>query len=269
MVLRVGGDGSGPVYGRRATAPNGLPGSGAARREQAQLVAGRVGDDPPGQLAPVGVELAARPARRPAPRRRPRRRRPRAGGRGAAGSWFRPALGRARGTARAARPRPEGCRRAAGMALETGCQPDSSAQNAASRAGSALSSGSAAIGPDVEYSGRSSMTQNGLPSGSASTTQGTSRWPMSRCRAPRSRARCTTSACREPPLMSRCSRGSGSRGSGTRLEAEVEHQPVGHGEPGLVQVGLVGQCRRRRAAPPRSDPAPGGPARRRRGSRGT
>ncbi len=37
-----------------------------------------------------------------------------------------------------------------GHGAETACQPDSSAQNAASRAGSALSSGSAAIGPDVD-----------------------------------------------------------------------------------------------------------------------
>ena len=71
-------------------------------------------------------------------------------------------------------PRPDGWRRAAAMLESTGDQPDSSAQKAASRAGSALSTGMAATGPDTAYSGRASMTQNGLPSGSAMTTHGTS-----------------------------------------------------------------------------------------------
>ena len=201
-------------------------------------------------------------ARPPGPRRRPRRHPARGGCRGAAGSWCRPPWAAARGTARAAPRGRDGCRSAAGIALATGCHPDSSAQNAASRAGSALSSGSAAIGPDGAYSGRSSMTQNGLPSGSASTTHGTSRWPMSRCRAPSSRARRTTSSCRGPPRRSRCSRGLGGDRLGHRLEAQVEHEPVGHGEPRLEQVGLVGE----RAAPeqrlPEGGPAPAGRARR-------
>ena len=164
-------------------------------------------------------------------------------------------------------PRSAAARRA--WPKETCCQPESSAQNAASRAGSALSSGSAAIGPDVEYSGRSSMTQNGLPSGSANTTQGTSRWPMSRWpRSERPGPAAPPRACREPPLMSGAP---AARGATARapLEAQIEHQPVGHGEPGLEQVGPSASAAAAEQRLPEATQRPGGPARRRRGSRGT
>src|SRR5512133_3993391 len=42
---------------------------------------------------------------------------------------------------------------------------------------------------------RSPRTQNSFPSGSASTTQLTSPWPTSACRAPRSSRRRTSSSC--------------------------------------------------------------------------
>ena len=71
-------------------------------------------------------------------------------------------------------PRSDGCRSERGATPATSVQPVSHDQNSASRSGSALSSGSAAIGPVPAYAARSSMTQNGLPSGSASTTHGTS-----------------------------------------------------------------------------------------------
>ena len=207
---------TGTVYGGgRARSERVAGRSGRAGRQHAQLVAGGVREHPPRQLAPPGVELAAAQLADPAGDAVRRRRRPRGAGRGAGGSC-RPPWAGARGRARAAGRDPRGGAGPPACSTPTGRQPDSSAQNAASRSGSALSRGSAATGPETAYSGRSSMTQNGLPSGSASTTHGTPPWPMSRWRAPSPRARSTTSAWRGPPARSRCRRGEGVTGSGTR-----------------------------------------------------
>ena len=70
--------------------------------------------------------------------------------------------------------RSDGWRRDRGATPAASVQPVSQDQNSASLSGSAESSGSAAMGPVSAYAARSSMTQQGLPSGSASTTQGTS-----------------------------------------------------------------------------------------------
>src|SRR6185437_4524976 len=84
----------------------------------------------------------------------------------------------------------------------------------------------AATGPVPEYTSLGSSTQNSLPSGSASTAQGTSPWPTSPGRAPRSVSRLTSSAwcCRELVARSRCTRsltalcsGTGTKTSGTAL----------------------------------------------------
>ena len=101
------------------------------------------------------------------------------------------------------------------------------------------------MGPDEVYSGRSSMTQNGLPSGSASTTHGTSCWPMSRCRAPSVEGAPHHLVLSRPAPQVEVQPRLGGDRLGDRLEAQVEHEPVGHGEPRLEQAGLVGE----RAAP--------------------
>ena len=181
-----------------------------------------------GSSPQAGSQLAAPELDDPGHARRPRRHPARAGCRGGGGSWRRgsfgrrlraqleqhPAAGRVpqrrrhgdwtRAATRTARPRTP--RRGPGRHCRA----------AARRSG-----------PTAVYSGRSSMTQNGLPSGSASTTHGTSCWPMSRWRAPRSRARRTTSAWRAPPRTSRCRRGSGATGSGTRWKHRSSTSPSG------------------------------------------
>ena len=144
----------------------------AASRQQAELVAGGVGEDPPGQRRPSRGGAHARPARRRARRRRPAS--SSVSRRMSRWSRFLPApLGR--GSAAELQERAPARRVSQGG----GHAPSRPAATRTARPrtprpapGSALSSGSAAIGPDAAYSGRSSMTQNGLPSGSASTTHG-------------------------------------------------------------------------------------------------
>ncbi len=136
---------TGPVYGGRAAGPNGLPLRHRAGSRQSSLPDGSAITRHV-QLAPAGVERAAprsttRAATASASSSRSSRR-------SRCSRFLAPgALGAGCGQSSSSTPRPDGWRSAAGIADDTGCHPDSSAQKAASRAGSALSSGSAAIGP--------------------------------------------------------------------------------------------------------------------------
>jgi len=84
------------------------------------------------------------------------------------------------------------------------------------------------------------MTQQGLLSGSASTTQGTSRWPMSRCRAQPEQPLdflVLAGPAQEVQVESRRLEWQ----LGDALEAQVEHRSALDGEPRLEGIRLVGQ----------------------------
>ena len=128
------------------------------------------------------------------------------------------------------------------MALETACQPDSSAQNAASRAGSALSSGSAAIGPDVGVLRTLLHDAERVALGVGQHHPGDV--ALADVEVLRAEVEGALHDLGLPgaPADVEVQPRLGEPRLGHGLEAEIEHQPVGHGEPGLVQVGLLGQC---------------------------
>ena len=275
MVLRVGGtDGAdaggappavgrrsrtGPVYGGRAAAPNGLP-LASPRRQQAELVARGVGDDPPRQLAPAGVELAAAELDDPGHHGVRVVVPPRAGCRGAAGSWRPGPWAPARGTARAARRAATGAAAPRASPTTPAASPDSSAQNAASRAGSALSSGSAAIGPRVGVLGAVLHDAERVALGVGEhhprhVALADVEVPCPELEGPLAPPR--------PGAPRRRGRGAagGSGATGSGPAGSTGRAPARRATVSRVskRVGLVGERRaRRRAAPPRSGPTRGG-----------
>ena len=206
-----------PGSARPGSGPASGPARASPRRQHAELAALRVGQHGP-RTRPPGRYRAGRPPPRSAPGPRPRDPRP--------------------DTA----PRPGECRfltvfgsadpqqlqvTAPAHAVTATNRPSStaagprpaaaSAQNPATAAGSAQSATTAATGPVSGRPGRGSSTQNSLPSGSASTVQGTSPCPMSAGAAPRASSRSTSAAwcAADRVARSRCTRFLPVFGSGT------------------------------------------------------
>ena len=248
MVLQVGGWAGVPAQSTEvgAACSERVAASGQDERagQQAQLVAGGVGDDPPRQLAPVGVQLAAAQLDDPRHARHPRRHPARAGCRGAAGSWRRRPWAPAPGTARAATPCPDGCRSAAGIATDGLPAGQLGPERRVARGVGAVQrqGGDRArrgvLGPLLHDAERVALGVGEHHPRHVALAD------VEVPRAEGEGALHHLGLAGAPADVEVQPRGSGATGSGTRWKHRSSTEPVGHGEPGLEGVGLVGERRR-------------------------
>ncbi len=183
---------------------------------------------------PTSGGARGRRARRCSPRHRRDPLQSRAGCRDAPGSWLSPCelvQGTARGGDQAA---------TGGAGTGVRRRPRRSSQSARTRMRRPCPARQSRAGAPRSVRCRSSMTQHGLPSGSASTTRATSCCPMSRCRAPSPSSRSTSWVWPAPPKRSRWSLGISDGGSGTRWK-QVQHRSSLDAEPRLEAIRLIRQ----------------------------